>query len=219
MLQDIADLRNASEEQKGILVDFLMRGVIAYDLETEAELRRSMARRRTGRPAHYYVYAPSGRTSIHHLKSGWRRVKIPRKVFGLSAYTDTQAREKANDMFPKKFARFQESEYFPDTPSDVEKQVQAFAIEQVEKHYDPYWIKRGYVEILMSGKVEKRKEHNPSSTGVMWKMHLRYDSTQVIATVYDEQDRLTLISCEEEGISPSRLLDQGQDFTEEGHHR
>ncbi len=79
-LVDIGDLPNETEEHKSILFDYWWRQVIAVDIEHGLEMHRSRARRRTGRPAHYYVF----------------QVKPYDKVFGLSAFSDAEAIAKAN---------------------------------------------------------------------------------------------------------------------------
>jgi hypothetical protein len=80
LLMDIDTLPNTTEEQKSILFDYWWRSVIAVDREHGLEMHRSRARRRAGRPAHYYVF----------------QVKPYDKVFGLSAFSDAEAITKAN---------------------------------------------------------------------------------------------------------------------------
>lgn len=92
MLQDVKALPMVTEEEKNIRFDYWFRDIIAVDLEAGVEMTRSNARRRTGRPSHYSIWT-----------------KDVRKVFGLSAFSDAEAIEKANKMFPLKFAKFQAS--------------------------------------------------------------------------------------------------------------
>ena len=92
MLQDVRTFPVVTEEEKNIRFDYWWRGIIAVDLEMGIEMTRSNARRRAGRPAHYYLWT-----------------KDFRKICGLSASSDREAIEKANQMLPKKYAKFQSS--------------------------------------------------------------------------------------------------------------
>jgi hypothetical protein len=117
MLQALADL---GEE---MLLRYLLSNVVAYDPETGAELHHSEARRKYGRPTRYYVCAPDGGRSIHYFRTeatpenpkGARITPWKGRVFGLTAYTHKEAIEKANAVFPKKYAKFLQERYREET--------------------------------------------------------------------------------------------------------
>lgn len=196
MLQDIAELPNETDSQQALLFDLWVRGVIAFDAETGAELHVSAARRRLLRPKHYYVFAPNGKTYLQHLKGGWIRLKHTSKVFGVSAYMYSEAIAKANAAFAKKFARFMETGYQQDTLEDIERQIKAFATEQVQKQLDPHWHKKAMPDVLL---CHQRKEQLPSegNPSVRWEVHLRYGMKNVVTVVDDNGKQVTLVNCEE----------------------
>jgi len=196
LLQNIAELPNEMEAQQALVFDLWVKGIIAFDTQTGAELHVSAARRRLLRPRHYYVFAPNGKTFLQHLKHGWMRLKHMGKVFGVSANNDTEAIAKANAVFAKKFARFMETGYQQDTLEDIERQIKAFATEQVQKQFDPHWLKKAKPDVLQCRQREEKlpSEGNPS---VCWEVHLCYVTKNVVTIVSDNGEQVTLVSCEE----------------------
>lgn len=110
MLQDVDTLPDKMEQ-----FDYVFRGIIAVDKETRAHLKPTRGRSKAGRPHKYFVSAPCGQFYTGYFQrsvspenpSGAEQVESYRTVCTLTAYTDREAIEKANQMFPKKFAAFQ----------------------------------------------------------------------------------------------------------------
>ena len=117
MLVDIHDLPNKTEEDKSALMDYWFRGVVAVDPETGAELLKSRASRRTGKPRTYGVWAWNGTTYIHYFYNYATKQREPSiskpkdQVFGLTAFSDTQAIEKSNKRLDKAMKKFMAEEY------------------------------------------------------------------------------------------------------------
>lgn len=199
MLQDISTLPNETEEQKNLLFDFWMRGVVAYDAETEAELFSSNAHRRTGRPRHYYVWAPNGQTIVRLLRAGWQRCKQQSRVFGLSAYTTGEAIERANRLFSRKFAKFKETEYRQETLEEITQQVQMVAAQSAEKRYDPHWMKKMHPSVLSTTLLQAcETEPNSAYCGGTWQIRLCYERQNVCITIEDREEKLAVLNWEEE---------------------
>ena len=110
MLQDVDTLEDKMEQ-----FDYLFRGIIAVDKETRAYLKPTRGRSKAGRPHKYFVHAPDGTFYTSYLQrsvspenpQGAEQVESVSTVCTLTAYSDEEAIEKANKMFPKKYAAFQ----------------------------------------------------------------------------------------------------------------
>ena len=76
MLQDIRELND-----EDLLVEGVMRGLVAYDPETRAELTRGTGRRKLGRPQRYTVNAPNGEKTTRSFRDGEREVDRMRPSF------------------------------------------------------------------------------------------------------------------------------------------
>lgn len=109
MLQAIETLPDEMER-----FDYWFRGILAVDKETQAHLKASHGRQKAGRPHKYWVSAPDG-TTYTVWEQRFRTPDNPKgegqkasysRVFTLTAWSDQEAIEKANQMFPKKFEKF-----------------------------------------------------------------------------------------------------------------
>ena len=94
--------------------DYWFQGYVAVDPETQAHLQATRGRSKAGRPHKYWVAAPDGTTyaswakafvTAENPKGEYQKTSYSR-VFTLTAYSDQEAIEKANKMFPKKFEKF-----------------------------------------------------------------------------------------------------------------
>ena len=110
MLQDVDTLTDNMER-----FDYFFQGIIAIDKETRAHLKPTRGRSKAGRPHKYFVSAPNGQFYTGYLQrsvspenpKGEEQVESYSTVFTLMAWDDQEAIEKANKLFPKKFAAFQ----------------------------------------------------------------------------------------------------------------
>lgn len=94
MLQDVDTVDDIGQR-----FGFLLRSVVAFDPTSSAELHASRAHRRSGRPSSYWVTVLTG-TFYEHDGSERRA-----KAFGLTAYGDDEAIEKANKRLEKWLAQ------------------------------------------------------------------------------------------------------------------
>lgn len=114
MLTNILHLPQETDYDKAVILGYSLKNIIAIDLETQAELHVSHARRKHGRPSRYFVIAPNGGLHIHYFKTavtpdnprGKSVNKDYSRVFTLTAFDDDEAIEKANKMLPAKYSKF-----------------------------------------------------------------------------------------------------------------
>src|ERR1700742_1767004 len=99
MLIDVNNLPYESDLDKGAhLIGYAIKGILAIDPLTLAEMHSSNARRKYGRPTRYFILAPNGIVTIHYFRSnvtpdnprGRSASKGYSRVFGLTAYTDEE---------------------------------------------------------------------------------------------------------------------------------
>jgi hypothetical protein len=110
MLQDVDTLEDQMER-----FDYVFRGIIAVDKETRACLKSSRGRQKLGRKHKYFVTAPDGTFHTQWLQrsvspenpKGEEQVEGYSVVFVFTAWNDDHAIERANELFPKKFAAYQ----------------------------------------------------------------------------------------------------------------
>ena len=123
MLVLIEQLPQETLEQGAVILGYVLKGIYAIDVEMDIHLRKSHGRRKWGSPTHYHIDAPDGRQTIHYFRSSvtlenplGRHVTPGRsKIFGISAYSDQEAVEKANRLLPKKYAQFLKTCYREET--------------------------------------------------------------------------------------------------------
>ena len=114
MLVLIEQLPHDTIEQEAVILGYLLKNIVAIDLEIQAELHVSHARRKLGRPSRYFVMAPDGGTYIHYFRReatpenprGANSHKSYGRVMSVTAFSDSEAVEKANKLMPKKYERF-----------------------------------------------------------------------------------------------------------------
>jgi hypothetical protein len=111
MLMLIEQLPTETIEQRAVMIGYALHNVLAIDSMTGAQLKRSRARRKLGRPAHYHVMVPNGTVYIHHFSNEDTRTPSYSHLFGLSASTDAEALAKANERLDKAMERFMRNEY------------------------------------------------------------------------------------------------------------
>src|SRR5216110_736590 len=94
-----------------LILECLLHKIVAFDPITEAEIHGTRAYSKRGNPDHYVVTALDGGTTIDYTEKEptlhWTRSK----VFGLQAYTEREAIERANKLMPGKWAKFLREAY------------------------------------------------------------------------------------------------------------
>src|SRR5580765_2316893 len=96
----------------GVSYDFMffywgLQGFIAFDIETEAKLKRHNGRRKTGSVGtRYRVDVPNGELYPNDINGTGKRYDA---LFSFIAMNDDDAIDKANAMFTKKFEKYRQA--------------------------------------------------------------------------------------------------------------
>lgn len=105
-LLPILQLPHDTEKHEDLLIELWFNQVLAYDPETQAELYQSNGRTKRGGAHHYSIRVPDGRTQLEHTLHGWLRFPHKSQLCWLNAFSEKEAIEQANTIFPKKYEAF-----------------------------------------------------------------------------------------------------------------
>ncbi len=78
-------------------VEMFLRGLVAADPDSGAEMDASGGRRRLGRGRRYSCSIPTGETQLGYLNTNNPRpIPVKRRAFSVTAHSETEAVERAN---------------------------------------------------------------------------------------------------------------------------
>src|SRR5579862_3334027 len=163
-------------DDEALLWESLLHGLVAFEPITEAELHGTRAYSKRGNADHYFVLALNGRTYIDYTDREPTLRWDKGKVFGLRAYSEREAVERANQLMPSKWTKFLRQQYYieryaifplPDTVIAIRTCIQQFSEEQGEIRYQEV---SGSFQILRDGRsvsfsspsliLDMNEEHN-----------------------------------------------------------